>query len=113
MLVLKLKGVDDINRAELLRNLYVEMDEGDLPPLEEGEFYVYELLGLKVFDTEGRELGVLEDMHEWGPYWTLEIRTPEGKSILVPFVSEYVPEVSPNEGRIVVRLPEGYLKEFL
>ncbi len=112
MVVLKFEGVEDINRAELLRNLYVEVEEGDLPPTEEGEFYVYQLLGLKVIGEDGEVVGRVEDMHEWAPYWTFEIETPEGKRVYVPFVSEYVVEVKPEEGIIVVRLPKGYLSQF-
>ncbi len=112
MIVLKLEGVDDINRAELLRDLYVEVKEKDLPPTEEGEFYVYRLLGLKVLTEDGEVVGKVVDMHEWAPYWTFEVETPEGKRIYIPFVSEYVKEVEPEEGVIVVRLPEGYVSQF-
>lgn len=110
--VLKLKGVEDINQAELLRNLYVEVAEEDLPSLEEGEFYVYQLLGLRVVDTEGREVGKVVDMHEWGPYWTFEVEMSDGKRIYVPFVEEYVREVDPEGGVILVKLPEGYTEQF-
>lgn len=112
MVVLKLEGVEDINRAELLRNLYVEVKEEDLPPTEEGEFYVYQLVGLRVLKENGEVVGKVVDMHEWAPYWTFEIETPEGKRIYVPFVREYVREVRPEEGVIVVSLPEGYISQF-
>ncbi len=110
--VLKLKGVEDINQAELLRNLYVEVAEEDLPPLEEGEFYIYQLLGLRVVDTEGREVGKVVDMHEWGPYWTFEVEMSNGKRIYVPFVEEYVREVDPEGGVVLVKLPKGYTEQF-
>jgi len=112
IVVLKLKGVDDINEAELLRDLYLEVNEDTLEPTGEWEFYVYQLLGLKVVDTEGREIGQVVDMHEWGPYWTFEVETPEGKIVYVPFVEEYVKEVDLNGGTITVILPEGYTDQF-
>ncbi len=112
IVVLKLRGVDDINEAELLRDLYLEVNEDTLEPTGEWEFYVYQLLGLKVVDTEGREIGQVVDMHEWGPYWTFEVETPEGKTVYVPFVEEYVKGVDLKEGTLTVNLPEGYTEQF-
>jgi len=111
-LVLKLEGVENINQADLLRNLHLEMDVEDLEPLGENEFYVFQIIGLRAITEDGREIGRVTDMHEWGPYWTLEIRTPDGKELLVPFVEDYVPKVLPREGVLVLSLPPGYIEQF-
>lgn len=110
--ILKLKGVDDINEAELLRNLYLEMDVEELEPTGEWEFYVYQLVGLRVVDEVSGEIGKVVDMHEWGPYWTFEVESKNGKIFYIPFVEEYVKSVDLEGGTMVVSLPEGYIDQF-
>jgi len=104
----ELSGVEDINKAELLRNLYVEVEEKDLEPLGENEYYVYQLLGCDVLDENYGFLGKVKDLHEWAPYWTLEVFGE--KEILIPFVSEFVIEVDVERKEIRTRLPKGYVE---
>ncbi len=108
MLVMKLSGVEDINKAEILRNLYVEVEEKDLEPLGENEYYVYQLLGCDVFDENYGFLGKVKDLHEWAHYWTLEVFGE--KEILIPFVSEFVIDVDVERKEIRTRLPKGYVE---
>lgn len=108
IVVMKLSGVEDINRAEILRNLYVEVEEKDLEPLGENEYYVYQLLGCDVLDENYGFLGKVKDLHEWAPYWTLEVFGE--KEILIPFVSEFVIEVNVERKEIKTRLPKGYVE---
>lgn len=112
VVVLKLEGVDDINEAELLRNLYLEVEESSLEPLGEGEYYVYQLIGLDVVDRKGGRIGKVVDMHEWGPYWTFEVLLEDGKVIFIPFVKAYVDGVDLERGVLEVRLPPGYTEQF-
>ncbi len=108
MVVLKLSGIEDINQAETLRNLYIEVEEKDLEPLMENEYYVYQLLGCKVFDENYGFLGTVRDLHEWAPYWTLEVFGE--REVLIPFVSEFVIEVDPEKKEIRTKLPRGYVE---
>ncbi|MEO0223090.1 MAG: ribosome maturation factor RimM [candidate division WOR-3 bacterium] len=110
LIVLKLSGVEDINQAELLRGLYLEVDESDLEPLKEGEFYVYQIIGCRVYDENYGYLGVVKDMHEWAPYWTLEVSGD--REILIPFVSEFVSDVDIEKKEIKTRLPKGYVENL-
>ncbi len=109
-IIMKFEGVNDINQAEILRNLYVEVDEKDLEPLKEDEYYVYQLLGCKILDENYGFLGTVKDMHQWAPYWTLEIIND--KEILIPFVSEYIVSVDVKQKVIRTRLPKGYVENF-
>ncbi len=108
MVVLKLSGIEDINQAETLRNLYIEVEEKDLEPLRENEYYVYQLLGCKVFDENYGFLGTVRNLHEWAPYWTLEVFGE--REVLIPFVSEFVIEVDPEKKEIRTKLPKGYVE---
>ncbi|MGN1062372.1 MAG: ribosome maturation factor RimM [Candidatus Scatosoma sp.] len=59
---LGLRGVPDRNAAELLRGKSVEAERADVPPLEEGTYYIVDLLGCEVYTDAGEKLGVLKDV---------------------------------------------------
>ena len=99
MVLMKCRGVETMNDAELLRGKKVLINSEDLPQLEEGEYYVADLLGLPVFDTAGTQLGT-------GSNDVYVIAVPEGKDILVPALKKHVKEINITDRKIVVELPE-------
>ncbi|MDD5922062.1 MAG: ribosome maturation factor RimM [Eubacteriales bacterium] len=105
--VLALSGIEDRNEAEKLRGKPVEMDAEELPALPEDQFYIRDILGLSVFDESGRELGLLKDVLTDRPQQILVVARKGRKDILIPMVSEFVREILPEEGKIIVRLIEG------
>lgn len=102
---LKLDGVDSPDSAELLRGFEVSVPETERAVLGEGEFFIYDLIGLEVVDREGARLGELTKVYQGSAQDIFEVATPEGAR-LVPVVSEYVSEIDPEQGRIVLTLPE-------
>ena len=64
--MLKLEGVDSIDEAETLRGLELRIAEEELAALPEGSYYHHQLLGLRVEDEAGGEIGVVEDVLETG-----------------------------------------------
>lgn len=106
IILTKFLGVDDRDAAALLANriLYVPRDQ--LPKLRKGEYFHVDIPGLSVQDASGRELGIAEDMQDWGEYDMLFVKTA-GKTWMVPVIGAYVKDVQVEEGRIVVDLPEG------
>lgn len=62
-------------------------------PADPDEFYDHQLVGLVAHDLDGRELGVVTGLTHGGAQDLLQIRTPDGRDTLVPFVKELVPEV--------------------
>lgn len=78
----------------------------DLPPLEEGEYYWQDLIGMEVFDHTGQRLGEVKALLETGESQVLVSRGNKGE-ILIPFVEGIILEVDENEGKIIVDLPEG------
>ena len=121
--ILKLEGVEDRNAAEALKEKEVFMDEADLPELEEGEYYVRDIVGSLVFalDEDGSEryLGRLKDVRtntaqdlyvveryeEDADPWDESAKT--GGELMIPGVEEFILNVDPEEKRITVKLPEG------
>ena len=107
MLVLKLAGVDSRNEAEVLRGQDLFIREEDAAPLPEDTYYVRDLIGLAVVDAEGRRIGRLAGVEKYAAQDLYEIKKDDGSTFRVPAVEEFVKEVDPAAGRIVVQLIEG------
>jgi 16S rRNA processing protein RimM len=111
-LLLRFAGVADRTAAQSLRDtlLLVEVDPGERPEDPE-EFYDHQLLGLKVVTTDGTPVGEIAEIAHLPGQDLLIVARPEGGEAMVPFVSEFVPEVEPAAGRVVIAPPPGLLDE--
>ncbi len=95
------------DEAAAHRGQLVRIDRADAPPLPEGEYYHYQLIGLDVVDTDGRLLGRLARIIETGANDVYVVIGPEGE-ILLPAIESVVREVDLDSGRMVVQPPEYY-----
>ena len=91
--VAKFAEVADRTAAEALRGVPLTVDRAALPPLDEGEFYVDDLIGLPAVDTAGVALGAVVAVENYGAGDIIEVARPDGKTFMVPFNPEAVPEV--------------------
>ncbi len=106
MILASAEEITSMNEAELLRGKNVSIFSEDLPPLEEGRFYVSDLLGLKVSLEDGKDLGRLKDIISTGNNDVYVIEVPGDKDILLPALKIYVKKIDLNEKLIVVSLPQ-------
>ena len=83
--IARFEGVSDRTAAEALRGQLVEIDRAALPPLEEGEYYHADLVGLPCVDEAGGALGTVVAVENFGAGDLLEIERPNGKRSLIPF----------------------------
>jgi len=83
--VARFEGVDDRSAAEALRGALVEVDRSALPPLDEGEYYHADLIGLEAVDGDGNRVGSVAAIENYGAGDLLEIALPDGKTSLIPF----------------------------
>jgi 16S rRNA processing protein RimM len=83
--IARFEGIIDRTAAEALRGSLVEIDRDVLPPLEEGEYYHADLIGLPCVDEEGAELGAVVAVENFGAGDLLEVERPDGKRSLIPF----------------------------
>ncbi len=77
--------IGDRTSAEALRGLQVSVPRSALPPLEEGEYYHADLIGLPCESTDGEPLGTVVAVENFGAGDILEIEKPDGKRTMVPF----------------------------
>lgn len=99
--ILKLAGIDAPEGLEALKDEYVEVRYEDAVKKKKDEYYVDELRGLMVFDTEGTELGRIYDVIQTGAndvYW---IKEP--KELLIPAMKTIVTQISLDEDKVVIR----------
>ena len=82
--VARFEGVGDRSAAEALRGSLVEIDRAALPPLEEGEYYHADLIGLPVVDKDGNAMGEVAAIENYGAGDLLEVER-DGKRSLIPF----------------------------
>ena len=109
MVLLKFKGVETVEEAEKLRNNYLEIDRSDAIPLEEGEFFIADLIGLKVFLDTGEELGILEDIYNTGSKDIYVVKDKLGKSYLLPYIDEVTKKIDLDNSKIIVHIIEGLI----
>lgn len=83
--VAQFEGIGDRNAAEALRGLLVEVDRDALPPLEDGEYYHADIVGLPCFDRAGAEVGSVVAVENFGAGDLLEVETRQGRRSLIPF----------------------------
>ena len=100
--VVRVEGIGDRSAAEALRGSLVEVDRSALPPLEEGEYYHADLIGLACVDREGRELGSVVAVENYGAGDLLEVEAGGGKIFLIPFK----PGIAELDGERIVLDPE-------
>lgn len=112
VLVARVVGVRDRSGAEALTNLDLYAPRSRLPAAEaEDEFFQADLVGCAVFDNEGRPVGHVVDLPNFGAGDILEIARPQGKPVLLPFRKEFVPVVDIAARRVVVVLPDGLIED--
>jgi 16S rRNA processing protein RimM len=111
-LMLRFEGVTDRTGAEALRNtlLIAEVDPEQTPDDPE-EFYDHQLIDLDVVTVDGREVGRITEITHLPYQDLLVVARPGGGEVLIPFVTEIVPEIDLEEQRAVIDPPPGLLEE--
>jgi len=106
---LKLEGVESLSQADRLAGLDVLVPEETLKPRDEGEFFLFQLIGCAVVDLQGKSAGRVKDVLSAGSGDLLVVERL-GKEILIPFHESVCIEVDVPGKRICVDPPEGLLE---
>lgn len=106
--LLKFKGIDTLDAAELLKNATLKIDRKDSLPLGQDEYYISDLYGLKVETEDGRYLGDMTDILYTGSNDVYVVKHPEtGKQMLIPAIKQCILSVDIGESIMKVHLLEG------
>ena len=104
--VMSFQGIESREAAEALKGLQLFVAREKLPAAEAEEFYHADLIGLEAQDSEGRVIGKVASVHNFGAGDVIEIDRPDGDSVLLSFTRETVPVIDIPGGRIVVAVPD-------
>jgi 16S rRNA processing protein RimM len=104
-LLMTFSGIDTPEAAGLLRNNRVYIKADNLPDLPEGEYYHHQLLGIKVIDENGVEIGPLTEIIETGANDVYVVTSLEGKEILFPAIESVILSVDIERKEMRVKLP--------
>jgi 16S rRNA processing protein RimM len=108
LLILKFVGIDDRTAASQLTNLLIFTHTDQLPVLPAGDYYFHELIGLEVFDTDERYLGILTEILETGANDVYLVKDAEGGEVLIAAVEEHIVEIDLDAGKMIVSPIEWY-----
>ncbi len=105
--ILKFEGYDSINDIEKYRGLSLYVSRENAVRLAKDEYYIADLIGMRVVDEEGQELGELTEVMETGANDVYVIAKPDGSELLLPAISQCILHVDVEEGFMHVHVLEG------
>ena len=108
--IVKLEGVDSIEAAQSLSGQEVLVAKEDFESLPEGEYYRFEIEGLKAFDDIGKYYGVIEEIIATGSNDVYVVRG-DGKEWLVPMIDSVVQNIDLEEGKLIFHCVEGLFED--
>ena len=106
--ILKFKGLDNINDIEKYRQKSLYVTRKNAVRLQRDEYFIADLIGLKVQD-DGKELGTVKDVIETGANDVYEVEMADGKSLLLPAIKQCILNVDVENGTMQVHVLEGLL----
>lgn len=109
MVILKLKGFDNRDAVEKLRQCSLYVPRENAVRLQKDEYYIADLIGMQVVDEENREIGQIQDVMVTGANDVYVIRMQDGGELLLPAIKECILNVQVEEGVMKVHILEGLL----
>lgn len=108
LLLIKFTNISDRTTVSELTNQLVYIKTDQLPPLNEGEFYYHQLIGIHVYEEDGAYLGVLTEILETGANDVYLVKNESGEEILIPATEEMILEIHPDQEKMIVGRMEWY-----
>ena len=109
MVILKFKGLDNINDIEKYRNCDLFVSRENAVDLEEDEYYYADLIGLHVVTDTGEDFGTLKEIMETGANDVYVIELNDGRELLLPAIKQCVLDVDVEAGWMRIHILEGLL----
>ena len=107
--ILKFKGLDNINDIEKYRQKSLYVTRKNAVRLQRDEYFIADLIGLKVQDEDGTELGTVKDVIETGANDVYEVEMADGRSLLLPAIKQCILNVDVENGMMQVQVLDGLL----
>lgn len=108
--ILKLEGIDTMDDALLYKDADLYVDRKHAVKCETDEYFITDLIGLRVFDESDKELGILTEVYETGANDVYEITMNDDRTFLLPAIKDCILDVDIKAGSITVHLLDGILE---
>ncbi len=105
--ILKIKGIEDINQAEKYRNCFIKISRKDAVKLPEDSYFIVDLIGLDVYTNSSKYLGKIDDVYSTKSNDIYVVKGEDGKQILLPAIKQVIENIDLNKKQITVNLIEG------
>lgn len=105
-ILLKLKNYDSMNAAETLRGKEIVLRKADMAKLPEGRYYVYDLIGMEVFDLAGTFLGKLTEVLSPASTDVYVVTDSANKTMMFPALKTIVKEIDLTNKKMIINPPE-------
>ena len=105
--IVKFKGIDDINDVEKYRKAGLYVTRENAVPLGENEYFIADLIGLKVISDDEEELGVIDDVLQTGANDVYIVKKEQTPDLLIPAIKDCIKNVNIEEGTMIVHLLPG------
>lgn len=105
--IVKFKGIDNINDIEMYKGKSLFVDRKDAVPLKKDEYYIADMVGITVFTEDGEEFGILKDVMETGANDVYIIDSKEHGEVLVPAIKQCILGVDVENRRMDIHLMDG------
>lgn len=109
MVLIKFDGVDNPEEANLLRDMFLVVDREDEEPLEEGTYYIVDMINIDVYTEDGELLGKIEDIFNTGSNDIYVVKDELGKQILLPAISDVIKQIDMENRKMIVHLISGLI----
>lgn len=107
LVILKFKGIDNINDVEQYRKCDLYVSRKNAVRLEPNENFIVDLIGLKVVLENGSEFGILTDVLKTGANDVYVVETSDGKEVLLPAIKQCILDVNLDEKKVMIHLMKG------
>ena len=107
MVILKFKGIDDINDVEKYKKAELFVTRENAVPLQKDEYFIADLIGVEVTSDQGEELGVIDDVLQTGANDVYVIKKAGCQDLLVPAIKACIKEVDIENQKMTVHLLAG------
>ncbi len=107
LVILKFKGIDNINDIEKYKGKDLLITRENAVPLEENEYFIYDIIGAEVIEENNNIVGILKEVLTTGANDVYVVKTPEGKEILLPVIPDCVKEINVEEKKVIISLMPG------
>lgn len=109
--ILKFKGIDNINDIERYKTKSLYVTRANAVRLKKNEYFIADLIDIEVYTEDDNKLGILKDVIETGANDVYEITMEDGKDVLIPAIKECILSVDIENRKMIVHLLDGLLDE--